>query len=477
VCGVVAIRGRAGVSSDLALALQALSHRGSTAAGIATCSLAVGIKVHRALGPVDRALTAIDTAQLPGRVGIAHVRYATSRTHSIEARHTQPLLSAGGELALAHNGHVDDGTLGDSDASDSERLLAVLAHALTAHQAASPADGEDFFARVIVPAARDTERHFRDCGSYSLVAVLGNGGLLAMRDPHGIRPLVLASEIAPEPRQVVASETTVLPLLGGRWRVEEVARGAILYIDPEGVLYRSVTRTAHSAFCAFEPVYFAQLDSKFGGGSVFGYRRELGFALARQCHELRDRVDLVVPVPQTASVAAAALAESWAKPLGGVERRATLRTFILANATDRERAARLKYLFIDELLADRRLALVDDSLVRGTTARQLIRGLRSAGAAEVHLLVTFPPIQHPCLYGFDFHGTDELEAASGDGSAREIAQRIGADSVHFLSAPAVRQALRRLGPLCMACADGRYPTSVAGERIAPFLPPVINKAS
>jgi amidophosphoribosyltransferase len=465
------------VSSDLALALLGLSHRGSAAAGIAVCSPAVGIKVQRALGPVDRALAAIDTAQLPGHVGIAHVRYATSRSHSIEPRHTQPLLSPRVELALAHNGHLYNGTLGDSDASDSERLLAVLAQALADRLAAASADGEEFFDRVIVPAARDTESHFRDCGSYSLVALLGNGGLLAMRDPHGIRPLVLASEIGLEPRQVVASETTVLPLLGGRWRVEEVARGAILYIDPDGVLHRSATRAAHSAFCAFEPVYFAQLDSKLGNRSVFGYRRELGFALARQCHELRDRVDLVVPVPQTASVAATAVAEAWAKPLGGVERRATLRTFILPDAADRERAARLKYLFIDELLANRRLALVDDSLVRGTTARQLIRGLRSAGAAEVHLLVTFPPIQHACLYGFDFHGTDELEAASAGGSDREIAERIGANSVHFLSAPAVREALRRLGPLCMACADGLYPTRIAGERIAPVLSRAINKAS
>jgi amidophosphoribosyltransferase len=455
-------------ASVAALGLFALQHRGQESAGLAV-SDGAELFLYKDLGMISSVL---DERRLPsfhGDLAIAHCRYST--TGSTVWENAQPTLRLGPRRAVAigHNGNLVNtrellaelrGGRGRLPAStDTELLTALLADE----------PGEDTVAALVslLPRVR---------GAYSLV-VLDRDRILGVRDPHGFRPLCIGripdiaapvhapgglwgdEEAAAGPRHawVLSSETTGLDIVGAEF-VRDVEPGEIVVLEA-GREPRSVRFAAPTpALCVFELIYFARPDSYLEGRSLYEVRRRMGMELARE-HPVET--DLVMPVPDTGAPAAAGYAEAAGIPYreGLVRNRYTGRTFIQPSQTLRHRGVTLKLNPLREVVRGRRLTVVDDSIVRGTTTQQIVALLRRAGAAEVHVRISAPPIFHPCFYGIDTQVSTELIAATN--SVEEIRSFIGADSLGYLSIRGVLAALDLpYERFCFACFDGRYPEPV-----------------
>lgn len=426
-------------------ALYALQHRGQESAGIAA-SEGQRITVHKDMGLVNQVFTDASLAALTGVSAVGHCRYSTTGASSwVNAQPQYRERAGGGGLALAHNGNLVN-TLalaheeGLSAANDSELMAEILAR-----------DPDPDMANVI---ARHAPRF---TGAASVVVMEGDR-IHAFRDAYGVRPLQIGRLAAGG--WCVASESAALDIVGAVY-VRDVEPGEAITIDANGLTSR-IFATPKSAFCLFEWVYLARPDHRQSGSSVLSVRRELGRKLAR---EAPVDADVVIPVPEAGRDAAAGYAaESGIEFADGlVKNRYVGRTFIQPTQTLRQLGIRLKLSPVREVVEGRRLVIVDDSIVRGNTSRQLIAMLRAAGAKEVHLRVTSPPITNPCYYGIDMASRAELIGA--DLSIDEICAYLGADSLHYISLDALIDATPSArSELCTACFTGEYPIPIPDEQ-------------
>lgn len=468
-CGIAAVVDTNDVAQTLAQALASLEHRGEFSSGMTTWSAHGRLSSHVGAGEPRRVFAGVDWSLLPGTHAIGHTRYPTTTDKRHVLRDCQPLVSPDGRCAVACNGHLDAEALFSRSRSgwvrrtgnDAEALLMELCSGLPAL-----GDSRDVFHDVIVPAVTGVMEKLDGCGSFAAVALVRDAGLLAIRDPYGFRPLHIGRLPGSAASLVVASETTAFDAVGAV-DLGELHPGELLFADRAGRWHRRVIRQRTHAFCALEAVYFSAPESRVGRPQFHDLRRALGRALAAEHNSLRSRIDIVVPVPDTGIPAAHALAEAWAKPFGGVIKRRAIRGFLEPSEGQRQSAAETKYALIDSYLRDRRIALVDDSIVRGTTLRSLVRRLRVSGVEEVHVLSSFPPVMHPCRYGIDIPTRGELVAARYPAQLASIAAEVGADSVNFVSERALRRALSPCGPVCLACVTGHAPDEAARRSEAP----------
>jgi amidophosphoribosyltransferase len=326
------------------------------------------------------------------------------------------------------------------------------------------------FEEALAPSVAKLMDRLAGKGGYSLVAMFGDGSIIAFRDPHGFRPLFLATDPLDGPICVIASETCAFDAIGRYKTIRPIAAGELVCVSPNREIQTAALQRRKGAFCALEAVYLADVESQLGDVDTYRLRQGLGEALAQQFRGLRERIDLVVGVPESALPAALRVAEVWNRPFGCLLSRSPIRTFMEPDQTRREVAAESKYRLVRSSVQGKRVALVDDSLVRGTTMRTLIRKLREAGAQEVHIMLTFPPVLNPCFYGIDIPDRTQLIAAEAEGIVEGISKILTANSVNFLDKEVIRRVLAPLGPTCFACADGQYPDRPIGLSSASTLP-------
>jgi amidophosphoribosyltransferase len=437
------------VSRLIYFGLFALQHRGQESAGMAV-SDGEHILVYKELGLVSQVFNESTLTTLQGDLGIGHDRYST--TGSTTWENAQPAFKTDGQrsLALGHNGN----------------LVNTLDLAERAGRSGEATTDSDLVATLLARHGGELQDAALDIlpgleGAFAF-AFMDERSLFAARDPNGLRPL----SIGKLPNGfVVASETCALDIVGAVL-IRDVEPGEMVRIDDRGVHATRFAPAARESLCIFEYVYLARPDSQLRGRSVYGVRRELGRRLAI---ESPAEGDLVVPVPDTAHAAAAGYAEASGIPYGEalMKNRYVGRTFIQPSQMLRERGVKLKLNPIVETIKGRRLVVIDDSIVRGTTTRQLVQALREAGAAEVHVRITCPPIRWPCFYGIDMSTRAELVAS--DLAIEEIRQYVGADTLGYLSLDGMVAATGdEKDRFCRACFDGEYPVPIP-EHAGKFL--------
>jgi amidophosphoribosyltransferase len=435
------------VARLLFFGLFALQHRGQESAGMAV-SEGRNILVYRELGLVAQVFDEATLATLQGHFGIGHTRYST--TGSTTWENAQPSFKTDGRrsLALGHNGNLVNtqelaervGAASDSGATTDSDLVATL----LARELAGAGDLEGAALRVL-PSLR---------GAFCFV-LMDERTLFAARDPWGVRPLSIGRLTSGG--WCVASETAALDIVGARY-VRDVQPGELVSIDERGLRSLRFAETPRSALCLFEFVYLARADSRLYGRTVHDARREMGRLLAG---EAAVEADMVVPIPDTADSAAQGYAEASGIPYGEgvIKNRYVHRTFIQPSPSLRQLGVRLKLNPLSDAIRGKRLVVVDDSIVRGTTTRQIVQTLRDAGAAKVHLRITSPPIRWPCFYGIDMSTREELVASDQD--VEGVRRFVGSDTLAYLSLDALVRATGAPGDaFCRACFDGEYPIPV-----------------
>jgi amidophosphoribosyltransferase len=452
-CGVVGVFGHSDAKSLAYLGLHALQHRGQESAGIVT-SDGKRLWRERAMGQVADVFTPDVLAKLPGERAIGHVRYSTAGQSVLE--NAQPLMTPGpGGISVAHNGNLTNADVlreeleaqGSvfSSTTDTEVILHLIAR--------------EKDATIESRIARALERVE---GAYSLV-FLTPERLIAARDPHGFRPLVLGQMA--NGAWIIASETCVFNLVEAKY-VREIEPGELVVIDEFGLRSIRMPAAAQGARCVFELIYFSRPDSVVFDRSVYGVRRELGRALAR-LHPAD--ADIVIPVPDSGTAAALGYAEQIGKPfeLGLIRSHYVGRTFIQPAQAIRDLSVRRKLSVVEDVVRGKKVAVVDDSLVRGTTSRKIVQMLRAAGAAAVHLRITAPPTKFPCYYGIDTPNREELVASHQ--TVDEIARFVTADSLGYLTEEAMHAAVKSSPTeFCDACFTGNYrvgPKAVGGDLV------------
>jgi len=440
-------------------ALYALQHRGQESAGIAAADRDGQIITRRELGLVSQVFSENDLRTLAGELAIGHVRYSTTGSNAWE--NSQPVQRSEGtngsrrEVALAHNGNLINALelhaellergVTFSSTSDSEIIAAMIA--------THPAERVEDAIADVLPRLR---------GAFSIVAMTKDR-IVAFRDPHGLRPLsigVLESPDGPkgsEHAQVhycVASESCAFDIIGARF-LRDVEPGEVVTLGEDGLQSSIVAPGQRRAFCVFEYIYFARPDSRMNEQVLQVARGRMGELLWR---ESPVDADLVIAVPDSGNPAARGLARAAGLPQddGFVKNRYVARTFIQPGQELRKHGLRLKFNPLPEVIAGKRLVVVDDSIVRGNTTRQIVQMLRDAGAAEVHMRISAPPIKHPCHYGIDMSTREEMIAYGR--STEEIAAELGCDSLHYLSLAGVYAAIGATRAThCDACFSGEYP--------------------
>ena len=450
-CGVFGILGTPDAAAHTALGLHALQHRGQEAAGIVACN-GEQFTAHRALGLVgDNFSSKSVIDNLHGDRAIGHNRYAT--TGATLLRNVQPFyadLSLGG-FALAHNGNLTNATKLRHELIGRGSLFASTSDTEVIVHLVALARGETVQDRV-VEALKLVE------GAYSLV-ILSRDSLIGVRDPNGVRPLVLGKL---GDAYMLASETCAFDIIGAEY-VRDIAPGEMVVITSEGIQSLQPFPKAPSRFCIFEYVYFARPDSAMEKRSVYAVRKAIGAELAR---ESRVEADIVVPVPDSGVPSALGYAnESGLQfDLGIIRNHYVGRTFIEPSESVRHLGVKLKHNANAAMIKGKRVILVDDSIVRGTTSKKIVTMVREAGAAEVHMRIASPPTTNPCFYGVDTPQKSELMAANH--SVEEMCKIIGADSLSFLTMDglyrAVGEAKRNndIPQYCDACFSGEYPIAL-----------------
>jgi amidophosphoribosyltransferase len=447
-CGVFGIWGADAAAAIVALGLHALQHRGQEAAGI-TSRHDHHFHSHRALGRVGDIFAGKSSAvaKLPGEAAIGHVRYAT--TGETAVRNVQPLFAdlALGGFAVAHNGNISNAMFLRNELNRRGSIFQ------------STSDTEVIIHLVATSTYRDLLDRFIDAlrrveGAYSLVC-LTDAGMIACRDPLGIRPLVMG-KLGPEENGAVifASETVALDVVGATY-IRSVNPGELIIVNDEGVRSLRPFGNHQPRPCIFEHVYFSRPDSVVDGTSVYTVRKQIGAELAR---ENAVDADMVVPVPDSGVPAAIGYAQESGLPYteGLIKNRYIGRTFIQPDDRIRKQGVKLKFNPLPSTLAGKRVILVDDSIVRGNTSGPIVRLLRDSGAAEVHVRVSSPPIRHPCFMGVDMATYPELIAHRMD--VPEIQDYIQADSLAYLSYEGLLRATGRdPNSFCGACFTGKYP--------------------
>src|ERR1700735_4785386 len=460
-CGVVAIFAHPEAEKLAYLGLHALQHRGQESAGIVT-SDGLTSRLHKAMGTVADIFTEDVLSKIRGTLAIGHTRYSTAGDSAL--LNAQPILvqSNKGSIAVAHNGNLvnaiqvrarleSHGSIFQTN-SDTEVIVHLIA-----------LSKEHTLPEAMVDALRQVE------GAFSLV-MMSNDRVFAVRDPRGFRPLAMGRIPAIEGQKqdtiVFASETCAFDLIGAEY-IRDVKPGELIVVGPEGVSSRFYSTPAPQSSCIFEHVYFSRPDSVVFGRAVQTSREELGRQLAR---EAGVEADLVVPVPDSGVTAGVGYAAESGIPFrfGLIRNHYVGRTFIEPEQSVRDFGVKLKLNPVRSLLDGKRVVLIDDSIVRGTTSRKIVRMIRNAGAKEVHMRVSCAPTVSPCCYGVDTPSKKQLNAANK--SVEEIREYIGADSLAYLSLDGLKKACGEGEGLryCTACYTGKYPTEIIDvEEIAP----------
>jgi amidophosphoribosyltransferase len=464
-CGIVGVISKQPVNQLIYDALLLLQHRGQDAAGIVTME---GTKcfMHKARGMVRDVFRTRNMRALPGHVGLGQVRYPTAG-NAYNEEEAQPFyVNAPFGIVLVHNGNLTNAhTLKDelfdidrrhiNTESDTEVLINILAHELEQAVRDEPLTPETVFKAVAAV-------HQRLKGSYAVVALIAGHGLLAFRDPYGIRPLVYGTSADGE--AMVASESVALEGTGHRL-VRDIAPGEALFIDLEGRVHARQCATNPTLNpCMFEFVYLARPDSVMDGISVYQARLNMGETLAQRVISTMppSAIDVVIPIPESSRPSAMQLAQKIGKPYreGFVKNRYVGRTFIMPGQAVRKKGVRQKLNAMPQEFRGRNVLLVDDSIVRGTTSKEIVQMAREAGAAKVYMASAAPPVKLPNVYGIDMPTKEELIAASR--SVEEIRQYIGADALIYQDVDAMKRVVGALNPKLAgfeaSCFDGHYIT-------------------
>ncbi len=458
-CGIIGVTNSSEVAKEIFLGLQNLQHRGQDGGGIVTLD-ETGFSHQHGMGLVDIAFPPENFARLTGTTGIGHTRYATTGKKDMAL--LQPFFDAATGVAIAHNGNlVNYHSLREqirqthpdalATGSDSELILWLLSQELQRH--GYHLDGLVKSLKVLSETL---------VGSYSVVGIAKDIGLFAFRDPNGLRPLVMGSrpgDQADTTTYAFASESMALEFIGYS-DLSNVNAGEVVVVPPQGLVERRHYTQTQVQHCMFEWVYFARVESKMDDLSVYQARFNLGLSLATEVRRLGITPDIVVPVPETSRISAIALAESLNVPFREVliKNRYVNRTFILESQSARQEAIRRKLYPVASELAGKKILVVDDSIVRGNTAIQIVELMRKCGAQEIYLASTCPPIQYPCYYGIDFPSRQELLA--GQYRQEELSGVLGVDKVVYQTLQGLAEALQTKA-LCTACLSGEYPTDIS----------------
>ena len=444
-CGVFGIFNHPKAAELTYFGLYALQHRGQESAGIVTCD-GEKFRTHLGMGLVSQVFKGDALENLPGNLAIGHTRYST--TGSSELRNAQPLTMdcKRGRIAIAHNGNLTNAAqLRDELESRGSIFQTTVDSEIILHLLAQPPQNGD--GSTLVPTVRRIE------GAFSLV-IMTEKELIGVRDPHGFRPLSIGKV---GDAWVLASETCAFDLIQAKF-VRDVEPGEIVVINENGLTsVKAFPKEQRKAFCIFEYVYFARPDSRIADRSVYKVRVEMGRQLAR---ENPIEADIVVPVPDSGNCAALGYSLESGIPyeMAFVRNHYVGRSFLQPSQLIRDFNVRVKLNLVEELVRGKRVIIVDDSIVRGTTSKTRVNSLKEAGANEVHVLVSCPPHMHPCVYGIDFPDRTKLMAANH--SLDEIRRYLNADSLGYLSQEGmVRATGHPKDNFCMACYDGDYPVA------------------
>lgn len=447
-CGVFGIFGHPEAPALTRLGLYALQHRGQESAGIATAD-GERLRLTRAMGQVSEAFDERFLNSMTGDVAVGHVRYSTAGDSRIV--NAQPILidCVHGEIALCHNGNLVNATelrsylVGQGHIFQTNSDTEVVLHLYARSQAPTPQD-------AIVESVAQVR------GAFSLL-LLTKDHLIAVRDPHGFRPLALGTL---GDATVICSETCALDLIGAKYQ-RDVEPGEVLVIGRDGPRSYRPFQSAQLSHCVFEHVYFSRPDSLVFGKSVNEVRTNLGRLLAR---EAPADADVVVPIPDSGMCAAVGFAEESGLPIrmGLIRNHYVGRTFIAPQQEIRGFRVRVKLNPVRSILENKKVILVDDSLVRGTTSRKIVGMVRAAGAREIHMRISCPPTVSPCYYGIDTPSRSELLGASH--SVDEIRDFVKSDTLSYLSLDGLRQAVgHRSGDYCTSCYTGEYPVEAPAD--------------
>lgn len=456
-CGIFGVFNHPDAAALTALGLHALQHRGQEATGVVTFD-GEDFHLHRALGLVSETLNQPHViSRLKGRSAIGHNRYATTGEGAL--RNVQPLYADFdfGGFAVAHNGNLTN--------SQTVRNALVQAGALFHSTSDTEAVIQLMAKAVGSPEKRFTESLKQIRGAYSMIALMDNQ-LIAVRDPNGVRPLLIGELHG---AKIVASETCALDIIGAEF-VRNIEPGEMVIINENGIISSRPFNPAPSKFCIFEYVYFARPDSVLENHPVYSVRKSIGRELAK---EAPVTADVVVPVPDSGVPAAMGFAEAAGIPfeLGIIRNHYVGRTFIQPTDQIRHLGVRLKHNANRKMLEGKRVVLVDDSIVRGTTSRKIVDIVRAAGATEVHMRISSPPVTHGCFYGIDTPEQKELLAHTH--TVQQMAEFIGVDSLAFVSQDGLYRALGEAernkvqSQYCDACFTGDYAIELTDQNPSP----------
>ena len=454
-CGVFGVYNHAETPQLIYYGLHALQHRGQESAGIVTSDMNT-FTHHRGMGLVTEVFSNKEMSELHGLMGIGHVRYSTTGESALQ--NAQPLIFnyRGGELAIATNGNLVNATQirhqlerqGSifQTTSDTEVIAHLIARSMYEN---------------IEDAVKEALGMIK--GAYALL-IMTNDKLIAALDPNGLRPLALGKL---GDSYMISSETCAFDTVGAAY-IRDIEPGELLIFDKEeGIQSERFTLQVRRSICSFEYIYFARPDSDIDGINVHLARKRLGKKLAEE-HPIE--ADVITGVPDSSISAAIGYAEASGIPyeLGLIKNRYVGRTFIQPSQELREKGVKMKLSAVRKVVEGKRVVMIDDSIVRGTTSGRIVRMLREAGATEVHVRISSPPVKNPCFYGIDTSSREELLAASK--SVEEIREYIGADSLAFLSIEGMIEAIGRKGNdinrgHCLACFNSEYPTEVFSEPV------------
>ncbi len=454
-CAVVGFIGTQQAFPYILLSLRTLQHRGQESAGMATFDGSM-LHVRKGMGLVTEVFSENDSSlkdALPGMIGIGHTRYSTHGSKNLENAGPLTILNAAGNIAISHNGEITNAAqlrdemkrkgTGFITSSDTEVMLMELSR--------------DIIDYGITSGIRTAVSRLK--GAYAC-AIMINDAMFALRDPLGIRPLVIGQV---DDSYVIASESCVFDVLGGKM-IRDVKPGELVEVTPSGLKTHFIMPSHNTSHCMFEYVYFARPDSVIDSREVFQARISMGKKLAEE-HPVQ--ADIVIPVPDSGRAQALGYSMQSGIPYGEglIKNRFSERTFIMPTQPQRANAVRLKLNPIKSAVSGNRIILVEDSIVRGNTIKHTIRILRSNGAKEVHVRVASPPIVAPCFFGVDMKTKDQFIALGR--KIEEIRDEIGADSLGYISIDGLVESIGyRKNELCLGCLTGSYPVVIPGEKFS-----------
>jgi amidophosphoribosyltransferase len=430
--------------------LYALQHRGQESAGIATFQGDV-VHLHKDMGLVSQVFNENILQELPGDIAVGHTRYSTTGSSRVVNAQPAVVETRLGSLALAHNGNlVNTQPLREKLLSRNCNLITTTDSEMIAHAIALEVnDGKEWLEAGIAA--------FKQCSGAFSLAIGTPAGLMGVRDPNGIRPLVIGKLKERSEGYVLASETCGLDIIGAEY-IRDVEPGELVWITEKGLSSFHWSPQPQRKLCIFEMIYFARPDSVMHDESLYTYRMRIGRRLAQ---ESPAQADIVIAVPDSGVPAAIGYSQASGIPYaeGLIKNRYVGRTFIQPTQSMRESGIKMKLNPLKDVLEGKRVIIVDDSIVRGTTSRKIVKALRDAGATEVHMRISSPPVTHPCFYGIDTDNQDQLIAATK--SVEEIAKQIEVDSLAYLSWEGMLETTHEdTNTFCSACFTGNYPIAV-----------------